>query len=232
MPDPARTRGTPPHNEDDHADAQDKKPTGPLWARAVHHFYDPIFDIRSGKAFQSALNDFVLLPADERAFHETHLLYRLVQGLEGVHGVLQRIEKRIDATANPDLAALEHLEPIRAALEEIASNQPSLIQVEGWDGEQEMGDQEEEEEEEEEDPDELEEDEDPDFIYDTVPDEEPEQPRRRRRPAPAEAARPQPQRAEAPRPEPPRAAEPEREALVGDLVPATEGPQGDGAGDR
>ena len=228
MPDPARTRRTPTPTPDEPAGALDKKPTGPLWARAVHHFYDPIFDIRSSKAFQSALNDFVLLPADERAFHETHLLYRLVLGLEGLHGVLVRIEKRLDATANPDLAALEHLEPIRAALEEIASNQPSLLQVEGWDGREHMGDQDDEEE----DPDALEEDEDPDFIYDTVPDEEPEQPRRTRRPAPAEAARPQPQRAEAPRPEPPRAAEPDRDALVGDLVPASEGPQGDGAGDR
>ena len=221
MPDPARSHAATPANK-----AEPNKPTGPLWARAIHLFYDPIFDIRSAKAFQSALNDYVLLPADERAFHETHLLYRLVQGLESVHGVLRRIETRLDGAVNPDLAALEHLEPIRAALEEIASNQPSLMQVAGWEGEEEEEEEIGEEEEElptDDDPD----GDDPDFIYDTVPEEEPERPRRPRRPSPSEAPRATPARAE-----PARAPEPEREALVGELVPANEGPQGGAEGDR
>ncbi len=221
MPDPARSRAATPANK-----ADPNKLTGPLWARAVHLFYDPIFDIRSGKAFQSALNDYVLLPADERAFHETHLLYRLVQGLESVHGVLVRVERKLNGAASPDLAALKHLEPIRAALEEIASGQADLVAVTGIDGEQEDDDDDDELS----DDDEALPDEDPDFIYDTVPDEEPEQPRRPRRPAQPEPARPQPQRTEPQRPA--RAPDPEREALVGDLVPATEGPQGDGEGDR
>ena len=62
MPDPTTARRAPtPRAERPSAD--ENKLTGPLWARAVHHFYDPIFDIRSSKSFQSALNDFVLLPA-------------------------------------------------------------------------------------------------------------------------------------------------------------------------
>lgn len=230
MPDTSPSRHDRKLPQAERAEAPDK-PTGPLFARAVHVFYDPIFDIRSRAAFQAALNDFVLLPADERAFHETHLLYRMVQGLEGIHGVLQRIEKKLDAVTGPDLSALEHLAPIRAALEELANNQPSLVQVDGWDGEEE--DDEDEEDQRDDDRDELADDDDasdPDFIYDTVPDEQPEEPRRPKRqprtPAPARDEA----RADAPRPA--RAADPEREALVGDLVPATEGPQGDAEADR
>ena len=217
MPDPARTRSAPTPETAERA--RDNKASGPLWARAVHHFYDPAFDIRSGKAFQGALNDFVALEPGERAFHETHLLYRLVLGLEGIHGVLSRIEKRLGATAGADLSALGHLGPIRAALEEIASGQSDMVQAEAIDGEDE--DEDENEDELGEDEDQEEDGDDPDFIYDTVPEDEPEQPRRPRRP-------PQP---EAPSPQPQRASDPEREALVGDLVPATEGPRAE-AGDR
>ncbi len=237
MPDPTASHRDRKLPQAERAESTDK-PTGPLFARAVHVFYDPIFDIRSRAAFQTALNEYVVLPPDERAFHETHLLFRLVQGLESIHGLLTRIEAKLAQIASSDLTALEHLEPIRAALEEIASNQPSLIQVDGWDGED-VGNQEEEEEEEQEDPDELADDEDPDFIYESVPDEE-ERPRRSRRaptrearePAPTEAPprRPPLRVVEPPRPE--RAPDLEREALVGDLVPATEGPQGVGEGDR
>lgn len=234
MPDPTLARRDRKLPQAERAEAPDK-PSGPLFARAVHVFYDPIFDIRSRAAFQTALNEYVVLPPDERAFHETHLLFRVVQGLESVHGLLTRIEAKLAQIASSDLTALEHLEPIRAALEEIATNQPSLIPVEGWDGDD-VGDQEEEEQE---DPDELADDEDPDFIYETVPDEE-ERPRRSRRAPTREAREPAPTEAQPRRPplrvvEPPRperAVDPEREALVGDLVPATEGPQSAGEGDR
>ena len=225
-----------------------EKLTGPLWARAVHRFYDPIFDIRSRAAFQAALNDYVTLPPDERAFHDTHLLYRMVQGLESVHGLLRRIEARLEDVVAPDLSALEHLEPIREALAEIASSQPRFIQAEGWEGE-EPGDEQEEEARDElgDDPEEdLPEDEDPDFIYDTIPDDADQPPRQGRRRAPetaprAEPSRAEPPRAEASRSEPPRAepprpsqrpVDPDREALVGDLVPASEGPHGASAGGR
>lgn len=232
MPDPARARPTRGQKSKQRAD-NDAPPTGPLWARAVHVFYDPIFDIRSRAAFQAALNDFVLLPADERAFHETHLLYRLVQGLEGIHGVLQRIEKKLDAVTSPELSALEHLKPIRAALEELANNQPSLVQVDGWADEEDEEDEEDDDDQRDDDRDELADDEDgsdPDFIYDTVPDEQPEEPRRpKRQPRPAAPVR---EEARADTPRPPRAADPEREALIGELVPATEGPKSGAEADR
>ena len=233
MPDPARTRRAPTPSKAERADTAENKLTGPLWARAVHHFYDAGFDVRSSKGFQSAIDDFVSLDPAERAFHETHLLYRLVLGVEGVYGVLQRIEKSLANVSSPNLAALEHLAPIRAALEEIASSQPDLVRVDGLDGDEE--DDEDEDEEEDELGDEDEGGEDPDFIYDTVPDEEPEQPRRPRRQPQPEATRAQPQahRADPQREpaRPPRAADPEREALVGELVPASEGPHGE-AGER
>ena len=231
MPDPARARRAPTPSKAERADTADSKLTGPIWARAVHHFYDPGFDVRSNKGFQSAMNDFVRLDPAERAFHETHLLYRLVLGLEDVYGLLQRIEKNLGNLSSPNLAALEHLAPIRAALEEIASGQPDLVPADGLDGDED----EDEDEEEDELGGEDEGGEDPDFIYDTVPADEPEQPRRPRRPPPAEAprAQPQAQRAEPQREaaRPARAADPEREALVGELVPASEGPQGE-AGER
>ena len=227
MPDPRTARRAPTRPKAEQPEDATNKLTGPIWARAVHHFYDPGFDVRSDKAFQSAINDFVRLDPAERNFHETHLLYRLALGVESVYGVLRRIEQKLDGVASPDLAALEHLAPIRAALEEIASGQPDLVAVDGIDGE---------EEDEDEDQDELgDEDEDaplgedPDFIYDTVPADEPEQPRRPRRSPQTETPRPEPQRAEPARPK--RPADPEREALVGDLVPASEGPRAE-AGDR
>ena len=247
-PRPARRADRPPKTDRrDKEKPQDgaEKPKGPLWARAVHLFYDPIFDIRSRAAFQAALDDYITLPERERAFHDTHLLFRALQGLEAVHGVLTRIEARLDAMGGADLSALEHLAPMRAALDEIVGNQARFVQVDGMDGEELDEDEEEEEEDEElgDDPDEEQDpDEDPDFIYDTVPDEEPERPRRPRRADPEPARRPtrpeprpEPVRPE-PRPEPvrpaARPADPEREALVGDLVPASEGPQGAEAGDR
>ena len=148
MPDPTRTSRTSklPKAQRSRAGEQperqpenqrDDKPKGPLWARAVHRFYDPVFDIRSRKDFQEVLNDFVELTPDERAFHDTHLLYSVVVGLEGIFGVLKRIEERLAAVSGPDLAALEHLAPIRAALEEIASSQPDLVRVDGVDGDEE-----------------------------------------------------------------------------------------------
>ena len=224
MPDP--TRSAPSPSKAERAHTHDNKLAGPLWARAVHRFYDPGFDVCSEKALQGALNDFVALDPAERAFHETHLLYRVVLGLEDVYGVLRRIEKRLDQGGGADLSALAHLAPLRAALEEIARGQPDLVEV------GDLSDEDEEQDEDElGDEDELEQgdDSDPDFIYDTVPADEPEQPRRPRRSPQAETPRPEPQRAEPARPK--RPADPEREALVGDLVPASEGPRAE-AGDR
>ncbi len=204
--------------------AEPPEPTsGPRWARAVHLFYDPIFDIRSRAAFQDALNDYVTLPERERAFHDTHLLFRLVQGIESVHGLLERIDQRMSELASPDLSALKHLAPIRAALDEISSAQPSFIAVDGFEDDEDL---EEDEREDDEPPEDDELAQDPDVIYDTIPEAE-APPRHSRRAAPVE--RPQPPRSAPPRSTPPP--DPEREALVGDLVPATEGPDAE-PGDR
>lgn len=184
------------------------RPTGPTWARPVHRYYDPSFDIRSRAEFQAALDDFVSLSDEERAFHQTHLLYRVVQGLESLHGDLQRIAGRLDLLADADLSALEHLEPIREAVEDLAHQGPGWASVEAFDGEQ--ADDLREEDDEGQDP-----DDDPDFLYEPIPEAPP-------RPAPARRT------AAAP----PRPPDPEREALVGDLVPATEGPHAAEAGGR
>lgn len=208
-------RHSPARSRSERTEEADSRHSAPLWARAVHHFYDPIFDIRSGPAFQSAIDEFVGLAPAERAFHETHLLYRLVLGMEGVFSVLRRIEQKLDASGPADWSALGHLAPIRAALEEIASHQAELTQMSGLEGDDEQ-------DEDEQDEDELSEasgDEDPDFIYDTVPDDEPLRRRPPRRVPPAEPPRTA------------RAADPGREALVGELVPATEDPNAE-AGER
>lgn len=207
--------------------APKKAPTGPLWARAVHAFYDPIFDIRSRAAFQEALNDFVSLPADERAFHQTHLLYRQVHALEDIFGVLVRVEQRLN-DLSVSAEALEHLEPMREALAELASDRYALARDGRLDGEDyEEGDEEEEEEDEDEarDTDPTGQDDDlngdPDFIYEPIPKEAPARPPRPR----LVHSQPEPEAA-AP------AADPEREALVGDLVPSREGQQDGSEGDR
>lgn len=229
MPDPDRRRRSRKPNATERPEQPDP-PKGPLWARAVHLFYDPAFDMRSRAGFQTALDDFVELPDGERAFHETHLLYRVVQGLEGIHAVLTRIERKLDGAVSPDLSALEHLAPIRAALDEIASGQSDLIEAVDFDGEDE---DEVELDDLEEDPDPGEED--PDFVYDTVPEDEPERPRRPRPGPPASSDAPRPPRAAPPRPAAPRSAppaDPDREALIGELVPASERPHDAGEGER
>ena len=217
MPAPSQPRAPRPQP----SEPARERPTGPLWARAVHVFYDPIFDIRSKSAFQDALNDFVSLPADERAFHQTHLLYRQVHAMEDIFGVLVRVEQRLN-DLSVSAEALEHLEPMREALAELASDRYALARSGSFDGD----DYEEEEEEvEEEDTDLPEQNDDqegdPDIIYDTIPDEVPERPARPR------LVRSQPALEVAPPP-----ADPEREALVGELVPAAEGPQREPEGDR
>ncbi len=252
MPEPrtARRADRPPTNaRQDKEKPQDSadKLKGPMWARSVHLFYDPIFDIRSRAAFQAALDDYITLPERERAFHDTHLLFRALQGMEAIYGVLTRIEARLSTAGSADLSALEHLAPMRAALDEIVHNQARFVQVdglEGEDGEEQDEDEDEDEDELGDDPDEGRDlDKDPDFIYDTVPDEEPERTPRSRRPAPEPAprsARAEQPRQDAARPEPrpeptrpaARPADPEREALVGELVPASDGPHGAEAGDR
>ena len=221
MPDPTRARRSPSSAKDPRP-AQPPEPLtddasrGPLWARAVHLFHDPGLDVRTRAAFQEALNDYAGLTPHERAFQDTHLLYRVAMGLEGIFGVLRRIEARLDETTSPDLRELEHLEPIRAALEEIASAQAGMMEAASWGGEEEEEVELIEEEPDEQDPDEQ----DPDVIYDTLPEEPPEPPRPRRRALAAEAPK-----AEPPRIEPPTArADPDREVLVGDLVPAREEP--------
>ena len=56
MPDPARTRRAPTASNGERAVVADNKLTGPIWARAVHHFYDPGFDVRSSKGFQAKIS--------------------------------------------------------------------------------------------------------------------------------------------------------------------------------
>lgn len=220
MPDPTRARRSPLSAKDTRS-AQPPDPLtndasrGPLWARAVHLFHDPGLDVRTRGAFQEALNDYAGLTPHERAFQDTHLLYRIAMGLEGIFGVLRRIEARLDQTMSPDLRELEHLEPIRAALEEIASAQAGMMEAASWGGE-------EEEEIEEDEPDEqdLHDEQDPEFIYDTLPEDPPEPPSRRRRAPVVEAPRAVALRVEPP----PKPTDPDREVLVGDLVPAREEP--------
>lgn len=224
MPEPTRATRPPSPRRDPRQPPEpltDDASRGPLWARAVHLFHDPGLDVRSRAAFQAALDDYAGLTPHERAFQDTHLLYRVAMGLEGIFGVLRRIEARLDQTTSPDLRELEHLEPIRAALEEIVSAQAGMMEAASWGGE-------EEEEIEEDEPDEQDLDEqDPDIIYDTLPEEPPEPPRPRRHAPAVEAPRAAHPRVEPP-PEP---ADPDREVLVGDLVPAREEPH-DEAGAR
>lgn len=96
----------------------------PLWARATSAFAAPSFDVRSRRDFAGAMREFVTLPPGEQTFHQTHLLFRGVQALEGVHALLERIERRL---VELDPAALRHLGPLRAAAEELLEGQEELL---------------------------------------------------------------------------------------------------------
>ena len=103
--------------------------TGPVWARATAAFCKESFDVRSREDFVDALEAFADLSPGEQAFHQAHLTFRQVQGLEDVHRLLARLDRKLDGLDAGSLASLKHLPAIRKALASIAKGQEDMIDI-------------------------------------------------------------------------------------------------------
>ncbi len=103
--------------------------TSPVWARATAAFCKESFDVRSREDFVDALEAFADLAPGEQAFHQAHLTFRQIQGLEDVHRLLVRIDRKLDGLDGGSLAGLKHLPAIRKALASIAKGQEDMIDI-------------------------------------------------------------------------------------------------------
>ncbi len=103
--------------------------TTPEWAQVLRTFYAKSFDTASEDSFVESVEAFCALSPDEQAFHQAHLAYRQVQGLDDIYGCLRRIEAGLPALDPKALGALRHLPGIRKALVVIAKGQEEMLDL-------------------------------------------------------------------------------------------------------
>jgi hypothetical protein len=92
-------------------------------------FYAQSFDVRTKQQLVEAMQDFAELSPAEQAFHQAHLVFRQLQGLEDLHARLGRVEALLTGLSGSALAGLKGLQQLRATLASMAEGQEELFDL-------------------------------------------------------------------------------------------------------